>query len=60
MTEFNWDRMPTELRSKLLYVAGMGKTQTMLKWSSFDADEKTKLNDALYGLTSGTATIIDR
>ena len=60
MTEFNWDKMPTELRSKLLYIAGMGDSQATLKWSGFEAAEKTKLNDALYGVTNGAAMIADR
>jgi len=60
VTEFNWDKMPTELRSKLLDIAGMGDSQATLKWSGFEADEKTKLNDALYGVTNGTAVIVDR
>jgi len=60
VTEFNWDRMPIELRNRLLYIAGMGDSQATLKWSGFEADEKTKLNDALYGVTNGTAVIADR
>jgi len=60
VTEYNWDKMPIELRSKLLYIAGMGDTQTLLKWSGFDADEKAKLNEALYGKTDGTAKFADR
>lgn len=52
--------MPIELRDRLLYIAGMGKTQATLKWSGFEADEKTKLNDALNGITNGTAVIVDR
>ena len=60
MTEYNWDNMPIELRSKLLYIAGMGNTQATLKWSGFDADEKTKLTEALYGKTNGTATFSER
>jgi len=60
VTEYNWDKMPIELRSKLLYIAGMGDTQTLLKWSAFDTDEKTKLNEALYGKTDGTATFSER
>ncbi len=59
MTEFNWDRMPTELRSKLLDLADMDASQVTLKWSSFDADQKAKLNEALYGKTNGSAVIVD-
>ena len=60
MTEYNWDNMPIELRSKLLYIAGMGNTQATLKWSGFDDDEKTELTEALYGKTDGTATFSER
>jgi hypothetical protein len=52
--------MPTELRSKLLALAGMSTSQATLKWSGFEADEKAKLNEALYGKTNGTAKIADR
>ena len=60
MTEFNWDRMPTELRTKLLDLAGMDASQATLKWSGFEVAEKAKLNEALYGKTDGNATIADR
>ena len=60
MTEFNWDRMPIELRSKLLELADMNTVQATLKWSGFEADEKAKLNEALYGKTDGTAKFSER
>lgn len=60
MTTFNWDRMPVELKSKLLYVAGMDASNSTLKWSGFESDQKDKLNKALYGLTMGSASITER
>lgn len=47
MTEFNWDHMPIELRSKLLERAGMNLSNATLKWSGFEVEEKAKLNEAL-------------
>ncbi len=52
--------MPIELRSKLLELAAMRPSMSTLKWSGFEADEKTKLNEALYGKTDGTAKFADR
>jgi hypothetical protein len=60
VTEFNWDRMPVELRSKLLALAGMNASNATLKWSGFEVSEKEKLNDALRLKTNGTAVIGDR
>jgi len=60
VTEYNWDKMPTELRSKLLELASMRDSMSTLKWSGFEADEKAKLNEALYGKTDGTAKFADR
>ncbi len=60
MTEFNWDKMPIELRSKLLALAGMKLSMQILKWSAFEAAEKTKLDEALYGKTNGTAKFSKR
>ncbi len=59
MTEYNWDSMPTELRTKLLQLAGMNTAQSTLKWSGFLDDQKAKLNEALYGKTDGAASIVD-
>ncbi len=56
MTEFNWDLMPPELKVKLLELAGMDPTAAP-KWSGFSADEKTKLNEALWNKTGGSARI---
>ncbi|MCK4858714.1 MAG: hypothetical protein KAT58_12140 [candidate division Zixibacteria bacterium] len=59
MTEYNWDKMPVELRTKLLELAGMNTSQVTLKWSGFLADQKAKLNEALYGKTDGMAVIAE-
>lgn len=59
MTEYNWDSMPTELRTKLLVLADMNTSQVTLKWSGFEDDQKAKLKEALYGKTDGSATIVD-
>ena len=56
MTEFNWDLMPTELRVKLLELAGMNSFAPP-KWSGFSKDEQTKLNEALWNKSGGTARI---
>lgn len=56
MTEFNWDLMPPELRVKLLELAGMNSAAPP-KWSGFSKDEKTKLNEALWNKSGGTARI---
>ena len=60
MTEFNWDLMPVELRTKLLELAGMDLSNKTLKWSGFDSDEKEKLNKALWDKTGGAMRIADR
>lgn len=60
MVEFNWDRMPAELRSKLLELAGMDASMQNTKWSGFEANEKTKLNEALWNKSGGTASIGER
>lgn len=58
MTEFNWDLMPIELRTKLLELAGMDTSAP--KWSGFSEDEKTKLNEALWNKSGGSARIGER
>ena len=59
MTEYNWDKMPAELRTKLLELADMNTSQVTLKWSGFEDEQKAKLNEALYGKTDGMAKIAD-
>jgi len=59
VTEYNWDQMPTELRTKLLKLADMNTSQATLKWSGFEDDQKAKLNEALIGKTDGSAKIAD-
>jgi len=48
--------MPPELRVKLLELAGMNAAAPP-KWSGFSKDEKTKLNEALWNKSGGTARI---
>ena len=57
MIVFNWDRMPPELRYKLLELADMDTALESVKWNGFLAEERKNLREALLSKTDGTATI---
>lgn len=59
MTEFNWDRMPVELRSKLLELAGMDASFEKVAWVGLSDDEKKSVNTAMVEKTSGSASMKD-
>ncbi len=60
MTEYDWDRIPTELRTMLLDLTTLPETMSFTKWNGFTLEEKTKLNVALHGKTNGAAKFCER
>lgn len=60
MTEYNWDRIPPEMRTMLLKLTTLSESMSFTKWNGFTLEEKTKLNKALYGKTDGTAKFCER
>lgn len=59
MTEFNWDRMPVELRTKLLELAGLDLALESNLWVGLSDDEKKNVNTALVEKTGGNASMTD-
>lgn len=60
MTEYDWDRIPSELRTMLLKLTTLPESMGFTKWNGFTLDEKAKLNEALHGKTNGAAKFCER
>ncbi len=59
MTEFNWDRMPAELKSKLLELGGLDDALESTVWIGLSDEEKKTVNAAMLKQTKGNATMKD-
>jgi hypothetical protein len=59
MPEFNWNKMPDDLRRGLLLIADMDPDLSTVKWCGMLEAERKALQAALCKKTNGQSTLLD-